>query len=555
MNKKQIKSTILLIAVAGAVSSCGGDNSADDRVSDAFQVELVEAYFRDEDSSVGALGGRINAIYQSNNVENMEEPLNIRLYWQSENGQKIEPEFLHLRARFPDSITVPDGTNIPEGVSQIRIEIDHEKLPEVVHRSVRFHDFTGNVGVSGPGGNYEQSWYYGIDRPQILANRTEESGGLCRYDNGLVAVTDMNNTRDMDWENKVYSPYANRVNDDAFPPYQFTCSASPINEYKAISDDWGIWTYSTLNDAMFYGTVVYDTFLKYLGEPPLDEKIRLRVHYGNEMGVLAAWDGAYASFSDAYGTHYSTATLDIIAHEVAHGVLARLSALKIFPGPLSDDAITLHESFSDISGVMVKHEFGVTEDLWIHGAEADGWVRVLSAIETETSAIPSYLDYQEAGSNPYLRIGIMTYPFYLLAQQWGIEATYKVYLKAATSCWQPDSTLPQAAMCIQLAASDLNYSSNEVADAFKSVKIRLFDEGVLSHFGSSSSGRQWQFSDNSYSSSTVTNWEWDFGDGTGSTVANPSHVYDDTGVYTVRLSVTDQLGYQDYFQRTVRVTE
>lgn len=41
---------------------------------------------------------------------------------------------------------------------------------------------------------------------------------------------------------------------------------------------------------------------------------------------------------------------------------------------------------------------------------------------------------------------------------------------------------------------------------------------------------------------TITNWEWDFGDGTTSTQRNPSHTYTNTGFYTVTLIVTSSTG-------------
>jgi len=40
-------------------------------------------------------------------------------------------------------------------------------------------------------------------------------------------------------------------------------------------------------------------------------------------------------------------------------------------------------------------------------------------------------------------------------------------------------------------------------------------------------------------------WNWDFGDGETSTEQNPKHIYQDTGTYTVKLSVTDNFGEKD----------
>lgn len=44
------------------------------------------------------------------------------------------------------------------------------------------------------------------------------------------------------------------------------------------------------------------------------------------------------------------------------------------------------------------------------------------------------------------------------------------------------------------------------------------------------------------STNTPTIWEWDFGDGTGSALKNPSHTYLDTGTYKVTLKVLNQQG-------------
>ncbi|MDP4262188.1 MAG: PKD domain-containing protein [Bacteroidota bacterium] len=41
---------------------------------------------------------------------------------------------------------------------------------------------------------------------------------------------------------------------------------------------------------------------------------------------------------------------------------------------------------------------------------------------------------------------------------------------------------------------------------------------------------------------TITNWDWDFGDGATSTLQNPSHTYNNVGFYTVTLTITGSTG-------------
>ena len=50
------------------------------------------------------------------------------------------------------------------------------------------------------------------------------------------------------------------------------------------------------------------------------------------------------------------------------------------------------------------------------------------------------------------------------------------------------------------------------------------------------------FHDNSTHYDNITQWFWDFGDGTNSTEQNPTHNYTVAGVYTVRLTVTETDG-------------
>ena len=305
---------------------------------------------------------------------------------------------------------------------------------------------------------------------------------------------------------------------------------------------------------MFYGTVVYDTFLKYLGEPPLDDKLRLRVHYGNDHESNAFWDGAYANFQDGYGSHYSLATLDIIAHEVGHGVLNRISDLNSFEHEISTDARTLHEAFSDIAGTMAKYEF--TGELnWIHGEESSGRIRTLNKIQTESGAIDSFLDYDDAEDNFYLRNGMITYPFYLLTNRWGIEPAFKVYLNAARNCWAAMTTLPEAAECIEQQAVFAGHSREDVINAFKEVKINLNETNTLSHFEFKPYKLRTEFVDDSRTQNQITDWHWDFGDGNTSNEVSPEHTYSTSGDYEVTLTVTDQTGDQDQFTRPVTVSD
>ncbi len=73
-------------------------------------------------------------------------------------------------------------------------------------------------------------------------------------------------------------------------------------------------------------------------------------------------------------------------------------------------------------------------------------------------------------------------------------------------------------------------------------------------FSYSCSARSCTF-DSSASSDDVgiVNWTWDFGDGNGSSVANPSHTYASQGNYTVTLTVADVEGLNDSASASFRI--
>jgi gliding motility-associated-like protein len=72
----------------------------------------------------------------------------------------------------------------------------------------------------------------------------------------------------------------------------------------------------------------------------------------------------------------------------------------------------------------------------------------------------------------------------------------------------------------------------------------------VASFDTVSSGFTYNFSD--LSTGTITSWAWDFGDGSSSSVPNPSHTFSGNGVQTVCLTVSNN-GCADSVCRTVTI--
>lgn len=56
-------------------------------------------------------------------------------------------------------------------------------------------------------------------------------------------------------------------------------------------------------------------------------------------------------------------------------------------------------------------------------------------------------------------------------------------------------------------------------------------------------------------SASATDYAWELGDGTTSTEKNPTHEYDTTGFYTVKLTSSDKLGVSNSTTKTIEIVE
>lgn len=91
-------------------------------------------------------------------------------------------------------------------------------------------------------------------------------------------------------------------------------------------------------------------------------------------------------------------------------------------------------------------------------------------------------------------------------------------------------TVTDANGCVSfLSKPDFIRFSHPIAD-FSLDKIQICPGDLIS------------FTDLSSGDTTLSNWLWDFGDGNGSTERNPSHLYHQSGIYSVSLTVEDVLG-------------
>nr|WP_024965368.1 M4 family metallopeptidase [Pantoea sp. IMH] len=188
------------------------------------------------------------------------------------------------------------------------------------------------------------------------------------------------------------------------------------------------------NEAYDYLGVTYDFFWQAYQRNSLDNQgltLKGTVHYGKEY-QNAFWNGQQMVFGDGDGEIFNrfTIALDIIGHELAHGVTETEAGLIYF-----EQAGALNESLSDVFGSLVKQfhlkqtadqaDWIIGEGLLAEGINGKG-LRSMSAPGTayddpllgkdpQPADMQEYIQTREDNGGVHLNSGIPNRAFYLAA--------------------------------------------------------------------------------------------------------------------------------------------
>jgi Zn-dependent metalloprotease len=173
------------------------------------------------------------------------------------------------------------------------------------------------------------------------------------------------------------------------------------------------------------------------------------VHYGQQYDN-AFWDGNQMVFGDGDGKLFTrfTKSIDVIGHELTHGVTERIAGLRY-----SGQSGALNESVSDVFGSLVKqfqlNQTAATAD-WLIGADIVGpelspALRSMKApgtankYDNQPSDMTGYVRTSSDNGGVHTNSGIPNRAFYLLAAKLGGPA----WLDAGHIWWAAlnDSTL------------------------------------------------------------------------------------------------------------------
>lgn len=206
----------------------------------------------------------------------------------------------------------------------------------------------------------------------------------------------------------------------------------------------------------------HDFFERVFGRRSIDgEGMRLdsTVHYGTGF-QNAMWNGRQMVYGDGDGEVFArfTASVDVIAHELTHGVTQHTAALG-YAGQTG----ALNEHISDAFGIMVRqYTLGQTADQsdWLIGAELFGpaysgcAVRSLAlpgsayhhpilGTDPQPSHMRGYVHTDEDNGGVHINSGILNHAFYLAAMQIGgktWEVLGPIWYAAITDRLTPDAS-------------------------------------------------------------------------------------------------------------------
>jgi len=293
---------------------------------------------------------------------------------------------------------------------------------------------------TGPGGNAKTGQYqYGTDFPPF---EVAQSGSTCTMSNTNVKSVNLNHGT------------------SGSTAYSYACFN---NTFKAING-----AYSPINDAHYFGGVIFDMYSDWYGTAPLTFQLTMRVHYSNNY-QNAFWNGSSMTFGDGGSTFYPLVSLDVAAHEVSHGFTEQNSDL-IYSGQSGG----INEAFSDMAGEAAEYYNEGTND-WLVGADifkASGALRYMYNPPLDGASIGSANNYT-SGMDVHYSSGVYNKAFYTLAvtSGWNTRKAFDVFVRANQVYWTPSTTFISGRDGCMSAASDLGYSTTDVSNAFAAVDV------------------------------------------------------------------------------------
>lgn len=313
----------------------------------------------------------------------------------------------------------------------------------------------------GPGGNVNTGRYvYGKDFEPFDIKVKRKS--VCVLKNDYVKTVDLKNKK------KGVPGKQGSI------PVRYGCNAKKSHYFHDESMVNG--AYGVTNDAHAFGQAIVGMYHDWYDINPLPIQLVMQVHYGVDF-ANAMWDSRalVMSFGDGDNDNmYPLVSLDVAAHEVAHGI-TQFSSDLFYMGQSGG----LNESFSDMAAQAALYYFYGESD-WQIGSrvmKSGQALRYMDDPKQDGRSIAHTSEYYD-GMDVHFSSGVYNKAFYNLATTpgWDTMLAYTVFYYANLTEWQPVETFSSAGCGTIRAAKALyayspEFNPDSVIAALKSVGI------------------------------------------------------------------------------------
>jgi Zn-dependent metalloprotease len=258
---------------------------------------------------------------------------------------------------------------------------------------------------------------------------------------------------------------------------------------------------AVVNEAYEAVGQTYDFFRRVYGRSSIDGRgagIRTTVHYGDRFSN-AHWNGRQLICGDGDGRYFHrfTSSIDVIAHEIAHGLTQYTAALGN-----GGQCGALAEHFADVFGILAKQyalQLSASRSDWIIGAElftkrvhgrglrsmkAPGTAyddRILGR-DPQPAHMSGYVHTHADDRGVHINCGIPNHAFYRVALALGgnaWEVAGRIWYRALTRELGPRARFQQCADATWRAAGELyglgSTPHDAVASGWEAVGIEVHD--------------------------------------------------------------------------------
>lgn len=265
---------------------------------------------------------------------------------------------------------------------------------------------------------------------------------------------------------------------------------------KLVRDEGGNVTGDEASDLVYdYAGVVREYFKK-LERNSIDNQgmdIVLNVHFGVDY-MNAFWDGDEMTFGDGDGSIFSnfTKSLDVVAHELAHGVTQHTANLDYY-----SQSGALNEHFSDVFGSAIQQYFNkqdAGQADWLVGNEIMGptlfgeslrsmkapgsaYDNRLLGVDPQPSHMRDYYSGQGDNQGVHINSGIPNKAFFLVAFDIGTDKAMRIWYQALRMLW-PDANFNDAVEVFAHSARQLTKTNAVPLGSTQTVRFAFREVGL-----------------------------------------------------------------------------